>query len=514
VQRGSAGTAKAASGASFSRPASGLIRVAGSWDVFLYNVGLVSVGIAVAFNQYFGPSLYPGAMVWLSTLLATLGMIAAAGTFYFWSVIFPRSGGVYVSLSRSTTASLAFVFSVVESVILLYYGALAASLAVKVGIAPFFSTIGRIGGSSTLLDWASSVSTKTGVFCVGTGLLLVAGLLLTSGTRRYFTSQKILFAIAGVGTLVVLLVLVFGTHASFVHNFHTLTGLSVGSVIATAKAHGFKTAPHTFWETVKMLVWPLVPLLGAMQSVALGGEIKKVNRNQLVGMLGAVIATGLVICLFSPVADHVFGSTFQGAIGFNSIQGLVGSSTESSMGGAAPYLPVLTGILTNSVFLSAIVPSPLGYVSKRFNTPVVAIWISTALSIVFMWAIAYKSVNLLTLIEPLLIVWGTAMAVAIVFPFTGRRFFRASAASAYRIGRVPLMSITGALAVAFFVLSFVLLWNDTNAAGPLIGGHISTDLWIVIITVAVSVLWYAGNKLYRLRKGVDVSLAFKQIPIE
>jgi amino acid transporter len=263
-------------------------------------------------------------------------------------------------------------------------------------------------------------------------------------------------------------------------------------------------------------------------------------------MLGAVIGTGLVICLFSPVADHVFGSTFQGAIGFNSIQGLVGSSTESSMGGAAPYLPVLTGILTNSVLVSVIVmgtfavwvwfwipaqiayttrsmiawsfdrivPSPLGYVSKRFNTPVVAIWISTALSIVFMWAIAYKSVNLLTLIEPLLIVWGTAMAVAIVFPFTGRRFFRASAASAYRIGRVPLMSITGALAVAFFVLSFVLLWNDTNAAGPLIGGHISTDLWIVIITVAVSVLWYAGNKLYRLRKGVDVSLAFKQIPIE
>ena len=29
----------------FSRPASGLIRVAGSADVFIYNVGLVSVGI-------------------------------------------------------------------------------------------------------------------------------------------------------------------------------------------------------------------------------------------------------------------------------------------------------------------------------------------------------------------------------------------------------------------------------------------------------------------------------------
>ena len=39
----------------------------GSADVFIYNVGLVSVGIAIALNQYYGPSLYPGAGIWLST---------------------------------------------------------------------------------------------------------------------------------------------------------------------------------------------------------------------------------------------------------------------------------------------------------------------------------------------------------------------------------------------------------------------------------------------------------------
>jgi hypothetical protein len=65
--------------------------VAGSADVFIYNMGLVSVGIAIALNQYYGPSLYPGAGVWLSTLLAALGMLAVAATFYFWSVIWPRS---------------------------------------------------------------------------------------------------------------------------------------------------------------------------------------------------------------------------------------------------------------------------------------------------------------------------------------------------------------------------------------------------------------------------------------
>ena len=194
-------------------------------------------------------------------------------------------------------------------------------------------------------------------------------------------------------------------------------------------------------------------MLGAIQSVGIGGEIKKVGRNQLLGMVGAVLATGVVIAIFALLANKVFGQTFQGAIAFNSLIGAP-ESTDATIG-AAPYFTVLAGILTNNVILSVIImatftawiwfwvpaeiayttrtmiawsfdrlaPSNLGYVSRRFNTPVIAIAISTAISIVFMWAIAYKELSLLTLIEPLLVIWGTAMAAAIVFPWTGRQFF-------------------------------------------------------------------------------------------
>ena len=63
----------------FSRQASGLIRVGSSFDVFIFNIGLVSVGIAIAFNQLYGPSLYPGAQPAVSTLLAALGMRSTGG---------------------------------------------------------------------------------------------------------------------------------------------------------------------------------------------------------------------------------------------------------------------------------------------------------------------------------------------------------------------------------------------------------------------------------------------------
>jgi amino acid transporter len=93
----------------FSRKASGLIRVGSTLDVFIFNVGLVSVGIAIAYNQYYGPSLYPGAQPWMATLLAALGMIFVAAAFYCWSVVFPRLGGVYVFLSRTINPGVAFV---------------------------------------------------------------------------------------------------------------------------------------------------------------------------------------------------------------------------------------------------------------------------------------------------------------------------------------------------------------------------------------------------------------------
>jgi len=533
-------------GAVFSRSASGLIRVAGSWDVFIFNVGLVSVGIAIAFNQYYGPSLYPGAEPAISTLLAALGMCFAAITFYFWSLIFPRSGGVYVFLSRTTHSSLAFVFALLETVILLYYAALAASLLVSVGLASFFATVGSIGGSETLTGWAADVSGERGMFWLGTLVLVVAGLLLATGTRRYFTVQRVVFAVAILCTGITVLVMLFGSRGSFESNLTDLTGLNYDSVISTAESNGFAPVSGIDWgKSIEFLVWPLLPLLGAVQSIGIGGEIKRVRRSQIVGMLGAVVGTGLLIALFAVLSNKAFGYTFQGAIGFNSVSGLADGSTEGSIG-AAPYFTTLAGILANNVVLCIVimaafvawfwfwvpaelaystrtmlawsfdrlVPSQLGYVSRRFHTPVVAIAIGTGGAIVFMWLIAFHGIALLTLVEALLIIWGTAMLVAVVFPWTGRQFFDASPAKAYRVGGIPLMSLTGAVTVAFFALAFVLLWRDENAAGPLFDSAQRTALWIIVGTLAAGALWYVGNRLYRRSRGVDIDLAFKQIPIE
>jgi basic amino acid/polyamine antiporter, APA family len=530
----------------FSRPASGLIRVAGSTDVFIFNVGLVSVGIAVALNQYYGPSLYPGAGIWLSTLLAAAGMLAVAATFYFWSVIFPRSGGVYVSLSRGLNPGFAFVGSLVETVILLYYAAFAASLIVKVGLSSFLGTVGVVAGNDTMLDWAASTAEPSGVFWIGTAVLVVAGLLLASGTRRYFTVQKVLFGLAVVGTLVLIAVMLLGSRDRFKENLTSLTGLDYQGVIATAKQNGYVTGSFSIGKSIEFLVFPLLPLLGAVQSIGIGGEVKRFRRSQLLGMLGAVAATGLLIALFDGLAAKAFGYEFQGAVGFNSISGIADGSTEAATG-ASPWFTVLAGILTSNVLLAVVImatfvawiwfwipaelayttrtmiawsfdrlaPDRLGHVSERVHTPVVAIGLSTAGAVVFMWLIAYRNIAFLSLIEALVVVWGAAMLAAVLFPRRRRELFDASPAASSRLGGTPLMVVTGAISLAFFALVLYLLWNDPIAAGPMFTlDHLSREFWIVLGIVVFGVVWFAGTRLYRRRQGIDVDLVFRQIPIE
>jgi len=104
---------------------------------------------------------------------------------------------------------------------------------------------------------------------------------------------------------------------------------------------------------------------------------------------------------------------------------------------------------------------------------------------------------------------------AVLFPRTRRELFQASPAASSRIGGVPVMVVTAVLSLAFFALVLFLLWNDPIAAGPMFTlGHLSREFWMVLGIVVFGVAWFLGTRAYRRRQGIDVDLAFRQIPIE
>jgi hypothetical protein len=132
-----------------------------------------------------------------------------------------------------------------------------------------------------------------------------------------------------------------------------------------------------------------------------------------------------------------------------------------------------------------------------------------------MWLIAYRNIAFLSLIEALVVVWGAAMVAAILFPRTRRELFQASPVAGSRIGGVPVMVVTALISLAFFALVLFLRWNDPIAAGPMFTlGSVSREFWMVLGIVVFGVAWFLGTRLYRRRQGIDVDLAFRQIPIE
>lgn len=519
----------------FTRRASGLIKSAGTYDVFIFNLGLISVGIAVALDQYLGPAFYPGANVALSSLIAMLGMLVVGSAFYMWSIIFPRSGGNYVYQSRAVGPAVAFMTTFTESIVLMFYAALAASLVVSAGLASFFGVLGFIMENSTLADAAVWLGTPGGLFWIGTLVILFCGLLPLAGMRRYFSVQRGMFVVTIVGTIVALLVIGLGSRDTFVANFNDLTGLEYAGVISTAIDNGWADTGFTWGPTIAFLVWPLLPLLGGIQSIGIGGEIKKVERGQTYGMIGAILTGGLLMILFAVLSDKTFGYNFQGAIAFNAE--LVPDASTA----VTPYFTLLAGILSDNVILTTLIcaafvawiyfwvpaeliyaqrtmiawsfdrlaPERLGYVSNRFHTPVVAIAVTVVLSIFFMWVIAFTSYGTLVLIYGILVCWGITMASGIVFPWTRKEMFMRSPVARWRIGGVPTMSVVCAGALAFFIWVFILLWND-----PIAAGHDTVDILPVAGMLVAGGLWYVGIRAYRKKQGLNVERAFKEIPIE
>ena len=380
------------------------------------------------------------------------------------------------------------------------------------------------------------------MFWIGSLIIVIAGALLISGTRRYFTVQRVLFVVAVAGLAVIAVVMLFGSRGGFQTQLTHLTGLRYNQVIVAAQKHGYASAPTSFGESAKFLIWPLLPLLGAVQSVGIGGEVKKVRRSQLFGMLGAVAATGLVIAFFAVLANKDFGYTFQGAIAYNALTGVTSATTST-----APWFAVLAGILGHNVLLSGVIlatfaawiwfwipaemayttrsmiawsfdrvaPDRLGFVSETTHTPVVAIGISTGGAVLFMWFIAFKAVSFLTFIEVLLVIWGAVMVSAVLFPVLRKSLYASSPARNFRIAGIPVMPAAGAIATVFFGYAFWLLWEDPNAAGPLIKpSKMPVEAWITLGAIVVGTAWYLGAKAYRKRRGIDISLAFQQIPIE
>ena len=528
----------------FLRKASGLIRTASGADTFIYNFGLVSVGLGIASIMYYGPAYYPGGNLLWASVLAGVVMACIAFGLITWTVTLPRSGGIYVFGSRSLPPFLALTLSLVEIFTWLFYCAIAAFWIQYLGLSPAFYLIGVLTDSDGWINASGWILEPWPMFLIGSAILILSGVVLGAGMRFYLNTQKFVISAALIGSAILIFVLLPYSNADFIASFNAIIGPTLGeggsyeAVIASGREQGWGAGwdGTTDWRQTWLVAnWPFLPLIGSAFSIAIGGEVKSAEKSHTWGMLGAIAVTVVIWLITIWLCIDRFGYEFLGTAAFNYTEG-VGIQTD-------PTITLLAGVLTESPLVSALVaagfifwmwmwipgmhtfgvravvawafdrvaPAPLGEISEKRHTPLVAIWFCVVITVIFMALFVFTEFfsTIVILIEAAVLAWSIVLAAGIFFPYTRPEIYEKSPIANKKILGLPMMTVACALGTAGAQFFFWTLWAD-----PVAAGHDPLQLLLVFGVFVIGVVFYFVMKAIRKSQGIDVTLAFKEIPIE
>ena len=232
----------------FVRNATGLVRGVPSKSSIIINFipGHPTQTLAAVF--FFALTLAPGGNVYLGILLVLPMTLAFSYAFGLLTSMIPRSGGDYVLVSRVIHPVGGLMSSFCLTMAGLLSNAFFGLAFVTVGLGPGLTGIGLIGHNTRLIKWGTTLSSSHKWQFIFGGLMMVAaGLIMTGGWRRVLRIQNTLFWMVTGSLLLCVVVAIFTTHSTFVHNFnnfarpYTHSGNTYAGVIAAATKAGVMT---------------------------------------------------------------------------------------------------------------------------------------------------------------------------------------------------------------------------------------------------------------------------------
>ncbi len=529
----------------FLRKATGLVRGWSVRDSIIYAclaTNFVTLGIyeftfagpAFPKGQFITAVLISG--VWVSFLV-----IAYAGLI----VTIPRAGGDYVWQSRILGSGLGFVMAATGWWFILWLWAPIYGNILSVQLfQPLWATLKwtwPAGGAA----W---FGTNNGIFIVTLITIAIAGVLVSLGMAGYARIQRWCFIGGMIGFAVVVVLLLFSSHASFVSSFN-LEGQKLFGVhnayaatnVAAAKA-GYTTSPFGFGPLGPTML--LVPafmffLLWPNWGSTLYGEIRGASdfRRVFTGMFAGLWLTVILTVIFLLLIAKTVGWGF-----YQNLNSLDYNLTPQF--GIWPYPFMFAGWLVHNtafqvililvlslwffawvgtLFLSStrvifaaafdrVLPDRAAEVSERRKVPVYSLILmllpAAGLAAIYAYSTTFRSYTLDATLVIAVTYLFSAIAV-VLLPFVKPDLWRASPASRIKILGVPIVPVAGVVTIGLLVFNlYEWLSNDNyfvNSHNSLIYMGAMYVLAIVIYVVA---------RIVRGRQGIDLKLINKEIPVE
>ena len=285
----------------------------------------------------------------------------------------------------------------------------------------------------------------------------------------------------------------------------------------------------------------------SFSSAYIGGEVKQASKIQVWAIPGTVVYALVWGLLLVWSVSRAIGADLIGAIS------TLGDAGASNVGlAAAPRFHELIALGSGSLLVAFLIgfgfifwsyawlpgqilnasrnlvayaidgllPSALAWVSPRFHTPVVSLVVMGSLSIVSL-AIYVFTPYFATLVGifGFLLTFIMVSLSAVLLPYRRPELFTGSPV-AWGLGRLPVLSLLGAISiVACLVMQWAYL-NDPYSGisldpSTLREGILGFRMFLLNIAIFLSgLVIYAIARWWRARQGIDLSLAYREIPVE
>jgi basic amino acid/polyamine antiporter, APA family len=529
----------------FLRKATGLVRGWNVRDSMIYAVlatNFVTLGIYEF--TFAGPAFPQGQLITaiiISGIWVSFLVIAYTGLI----VTIPRAGGDYVWQTRILGSGLGFVMAATGWWFILWlwapiYGNI---LAVQL-FEPLWATLKwtwPAGGAA----W---FGTNNGIFVVTLITIALAGLLVSIGMAGYARIQRWCIVGGLIGFLVVVLLLLFNSHATFisafnqeaqnlfgVHNAYAATNHAAAKAGYTTNSLGFGPLGPTMLLVPAMMFFLLWPNWGA----TLYGEIRGASdfRRVFSGMFFGLWITVALTIIFLLLVYKTMGWDF-----YQNVNSLDYNLTPQF--GIWPYPFMFAGWLVHNtafqvvlililslwffgwvgtLFLSStrvifaaafdrVLPDRAAEVSEKRKVPfyslVLMLLPAVGLAAIYAYSTTFRTYTLdATLVIAVTYLFSSIAVV--ILPWRKPDLWRASPASKVKVFGVPIVPVSGVITIG--LLGFCLYeWfsNDlyfVNNRGSLVYMGLMYVLAIVV---------YVAARLIRRRQGIDLGLINKEIPVE
>jgi amino acid transporter len=530
----------------FVRNATGLVREVSKWDALIMNTLGMNVALGAVFMLLQAPGNFPGGSMLLAIVIGTLVMAFTLLWVYAeFAAAMPRSGGDYVFVSRALHPIAGWLLSWSQGMWLIFFWiGFNAWFALTFAVPVALTTIGAVTGhdgfitlSNNLLEKHTvlGMTTQWWVIIVGAALTFGFAALLIYGSQWFWRVQKWLFGLAGLSIVLVAGLLLFKS-GDIATQWNSMAasnkGLQYDQIISAAREGGFDPS-HGFSlsATILMLPWVFFVVGYAQGSAQIGGEVKRASRTQYFAMLFGLVA----------IYQHAVGSQWANSLSYLAN---TGNADLATPGGVPPSINMLASLLTGSVplllligvgfilwalmgtplstlqatrymlawSLDRTVPRQLGEVDDRTHTPVKAILLCAVTGVIaLVCLVQIPKASLLGALLAQICAFILVSLAGVVFPYRLRQIWEGGGGR--RILGVPAVTLAGLGGViALGGLMIMFIADDTvNATFAATRG---LSLKFMIGVVVVGAIWYAVTWAINRSRGVDLSLAYREIPPE